>query len=406
MSERVTGVLTALALCCGLALCAADTAGAQGCAHGVGDCCEVHSIPGCDDLECCTAVCALDPFCCQSEWDWTCRNHAHQLCATCSSMLPCPGPTCTYSEQEQCGQRVNGDCYQGVLEAADASDVICGTLWRDNGTSDEDWYYFTISQQSRLEVKLYASGQCGVMLMTSLCDVGYGADWYGCPRTVQRLCAPPGLYRVGVVLTSSAGVACGSEHSPYVLEILREPCTIIECGFSEQDCCDRGTQPNCADSKCCESVCYFDPFCCTTVWDAICADEAWSDGDCSCVPDPPCVGTGGSCCVPHEGPGCDDFECCSAMCEFDSWCCQIEWDAICVRNTAMLPDACVCKKDWICTGDQNFDLIVDGADLGLLLGDWGTRGELGVSDINMDFTVDGADLGILLGSWGACPNNR
>jgi len=46
--------------------------------------------------------------------------------------------------------------------------------------------------------------------------------------------------------------------------------------------------------------------------------------------------------------------------------------------------------------DLNDDGVVDGADLGILLGAWGTA----AGDINGDGTTDGADLGILLGGWG------
>jgi hypothetical protein len=55
-----------------------------------------------------------------------------------------------------------------------------------------------------------------------------------------------------------------------------------------------------------------------------------------------------------------------------------------------------------CVGDLNGDDLVDGADLGLLLGEWGKAlpGEL--ADINEDGVVDGADLGLLLGAWGPC----
>ncbi|MFG0275025.1 MAG: FG-GAP-like repeat-containing protein [Phycisphaerales bacterium] len=47
--------------------------------------------------------------------------------------------------------------------------------------------------------------------------------------------------------------------------------------------------------------------------------------------------------------------------------------------------------------DLNGDGVVDGADLGLLLGAWGTPGP--AADLNEDGTVDGADLGLLLGAW-------
>jgi hypothetical protein len=42
---------------------------------------------------------------------------------------------------------------------------------------------------------------------------------------------------------------------------------------------------------------------------------------------------------------------------------------------------------------------IDGADLGLLLGNWGSGG---VGDIDGSGTTNGADLGLLLGAWGAC----
>jgi hypothetical protein len=46
--------------------------------------------------------------------------------------------------------------------------------------------------------------------------------------------------------------------------------------------------------------------------------------------------------------------------------------------------------------DLNGDGIVNGIDLGLLLGNWGGTG---LGDLNGDGTVNGADLGILLASW-------
>lgn len=48
-------------------------------------------------------------------------------------------------------------------------------------------------------------------------------------------------------------------------------------------------------------------------------------------------------------------------------------------------------------GDLNGDGIVDGADLGELLAQWGGPGS---ADLNGDGTVDGADLGMLLAAWG------
>jgi hypothetical protein len=47
--------------------------------------------------------------------------------------------------------------------------------------------------------------------------------------------------------------------------------------------------------------------------------------------------------------------------------------------------------------DLNGDGRIAGADLGILLGDWGKQG--GPSDIDRNGTVGGGDLGVLLGAW-------
>ncbi|MFO0894381.1 MAG: di-heme oxidoredictase family protein [Phycisphaerales bacterium] len=59
-----------------------------------------------------------------------------------------------------------------------------------------------------------------------------------------------------------------------------------------------------------------------------------------------------------------------------------------------IPDACACL------GDANGDSVVDGADIGAVLGNWGATG--GPADFNLDGIVDGADLGIVIGNWGSC----
>ena len=52
-----------------------------------------------------------------------------------------------------------------------------------------------------------------------------------------------------------------------------------------------------------------------------------------------------------------------------------------------------------CPADLNCSSTVDGADLGALLGNWGSAG---TGDLDGDGAVNGSDLGILLGNWGSC----
>ena len=63
--------------------------------------------------------------------------------------------------------------------------------------------------------------------------------------------------------------------------------------------------------------------------------------------------------------------------------------------------AASCGSTSACPADQNNDGVVNGADLGLLLGAWGPCPNCR-ADINIDGVVNGADLGLLLGAWGPC----
>jgi hypothetical protein len=57
-----------------------------------------------------------------------------------------------------------------------------------------------------------------------------------------------------------------------------------------------------------------------------------------------------------------------------------------------------------CAGDLNQDGVVNGVDLGILLGQWGPCGSGACpSDLNQDGAVTGMDLGILLNDWAGCP---
>ena len=57
-----------------------------------------------------------------------------------------------------------------------------------------------------------------------------------------------------------------------------------------------------------------------------------------------------------------------------------------------------------CLPDFNADGYVDGADLTLLLANWGVCQSVDCQyDLTGDLVVDGADLTVLLAGWGACP---
>jgi hypothetical protein len=92
----------------------------------------------------------------------------------------------------------------------------------------------------------------------------------------------------------------------------------------------------------------------------------------TCTPDGPSCGVAGSgsCFTPHATPTCDSLTCCSAVCALDAFCCNSSWDAICVQGayaTCAPPPACPPSDP-----DLDGNGVIDGADLAILLSQWGT----------------------------------
>ena len=75
-----TKCVDARAWCCSLGNqeCCDDSTECDG--SGEGDCLEANGTPGCEDAECCSSVCPIDPMCCQVAWDELCATIAGDLC--------------------------------------------------------------------------------------------------------------------------------------------------------------------------------------------------------------------------------------------------------------------------------------------------------------------------------------
>ncbi len=71
------------------------------------------------------------------------------------------------------------------------------------------------------------------------------------------------------------------------------------------------------------------------------------------------------------------------------------WIPLASRGLRMEPGV------FYCPSDLNGDLLVNGGDLGLILGDWGACSGC-PTDLNGDGLVGGADLGVFLADWGDC----
>lgn len=105
------------------------------------------------------------------------------------------------------------------------------------------------------------------------------------------------------------------------------------------DCCTANNTPGCKDEECCQTVCDSDAFCCDVIWDVGCAQDA---GRLCPVLCPSTCGPGaGDCCTENGTPGCEDVPCCQAVCDRDSFCCNVVWDNVCADGAQDLcPDLC------------------------------------------------------------------
>ena len=130
---------------------------------------------------------------------------------------------------------------------------------------------------------------------------------------------------------------CNIEWDAVCVAVAAEICFPPSCADADaQDCFIAHTDPEdpgCDDATCCQAVCDFDGYCCSTNWDILCAMEA----DLVCVGGIPnlCGDVGsGDCLVVNGSPYCDDLECCAVVCSMDPVCCDAgggTWDAFCVE---------------------------------------------------------------------------
>jgi Lectin C-type domain len=81
---------------------------------------------------------------------------------------------------------------------------------------------------------------------------------------------------------------------------------------------------------------------------------------------------------------------------------QILSDQLADSNGNGIPD--ICEGPTCHDADLYPNGRIDGADLGILLSEWGPVNSTTHSDFNRDGRVDGADLGFLLANWGPCSN--
>jgi hypothetical protein len=246
--------------------------------------------PDCDD--CVAQICAIDPFCCETAWDALCVSEVESICGE-----TCAGPTCDHAPCEP-GAPLDPSC-DPCVEAVCATDPYCCTNEWDRQCVDE------------------AEAICGLTCNTcahDLCEPGAPLE-PTCDSCVTEVCA-------------ADPYCCDTSWDRYCVEGAEELCG-LECEGCAHEVCELGDplDPATCDA-CVQSVCDWDPFCCSTAWDERCVLEAeWACGI-------SCEGCAHDLC--EEGlyldPTCDP--CVETVCAIDAWCCSVAWDDRCVEEAA------------------------------------------------------------------------
>ncbi|MBX7077922.1 MAG: hypothetical protein K1X88_01970 [Nannocystaceae bacterium] len=134
------------------------------------------------------------------------------------------------------------------------------------------------------------------------------ADPYCCTDGWDELC-------VDHVATLSCGSCAGASADARTIE----------------GCCAAHDTPACADDVVAQCVCASEPFCCAVAWDELCVDAIATLGCGECNPRPVADPT---CCTPANEPGCIDPDIAACVCAIDAYCCDTQWDELCVDELA------------------------------------------------------------------------
>lgn len=96
------------------------------CGCSGGDCCTPSVGVGCTDAACCECVCALDPFCCSTQWDGLCVGEAIDDCpdaCPCDCGDPSRGDCCSAHSNPHCDDEACCDCVCAI------DSFCCETVW-------------------------------------------------------------------------------------------------------------------------------------------------------------------------------------------------------------------------------------------------------------------------------------
>lgn len=385
--------------------CGEDLNGGCNAPGGASSCCAAHATPGCDDPDCQAAVCAQDAFCCDVQWDGLCSGAAAQLCGKlCTSGGPTTQPIAcgdvicgtfwadanirdtdwyefTLSEARlvtwtvhstaphvalllnstcpaalvapagvptgQCGVAATGILQPGTYRAFAGMSVFAGFPC---GSGDTNNYVATLecadapTQPNNLCKDRIVVTEGDTPFSTlgastdgpphAACEKGFADPqvnqdiWFNFTPTVSDLylislcagttydskmaiydgCSCPILDDSTLLACDDDGCGTVGGASQFIVNLSAGSCYKIRVGgflaatgngvlhigpvpihpacgeASDHDCLTQGG-PGCNQTECCAAVCLQDPFCCDVSWDGLCVNQAAAECGCGACPE-------------------------------------------------------------------------------------------------------------------------
>lgn len=299
---------------------------------GEGDCCIGHETPGCGDEATSTCVCAQDPFCCDTKWDELCSTLVEKYgCGLCDAPTD-EGPAEEGPVEDDGGIDDGGGTDDGGgLDDGGGVDDGGGT---DDGGGELDDGGGEVDDGAGAGDCCTPNGGTGcgdAMIESCVCE----SDAYCCDTEWDDIC-------VGEVDSFGCGDCGGgggtTDPDPDPTDAGG---TDDGGGGGGGECCVPSTEPGCADPTVESCVCAEDSYCCATAWDDICVGEvdSFGCGTCGGAGDDAGADDGavdvGDCCDAHAA-GCSDPTIEACVCAEDAYCCETEWDGICIGEVDSL----------------------------------------------------------------------
>jgi len=240
------------------------------------------------------------------------------------------------------------ECCSDAIAVGDGTRTYTNVGANTDGPDEPATCNFENSTNVFADIWYCYTASCTGTAMASLCGSDYDTalavyDGCGCPTAPPLACNDDGCgtgagnVQSRVEFPVTTGLSYLLRVGGYVSDQgggrLTIGCNVDGCASGSGDCLTPSPTgaPGCGDAACCDKTCDLDQFCCDVAWDETCAGEA--EGVCdgnflACAP-----GTG-ECGTADHTPGCDNLDCCNAVCAVDPYCCLEEWDENCVDGAA------------------------------------------------------------------------